>query len=133
MRSTQSLKYPVSPQVVLHSEMELRKIEECKMDCARKFFSKITSDQVKYDARKQLREVYRVGKTRKTNAQLFDETFEQLPSSPIVESGLLWTARASVAANDTSWHSCFAQLLPEFPKVQPLHWQSFQTIPTKST
>lgn len=49
MRSTQSLKYPVSPQVVLHSEMELRKIEECKMDCARKFFSKITSDQVKYD------------------------------------------------------------------------------------
>ena len=31
------------------SSMELRKIEECKMDCARKFFSKITSDQVKYD------------------------------------------------------------------------------------
>lgn len=31
------------------SSMELRKIEECKMDCARKFFAKITSDQVKYD------------------------------------------------------------------------------------
>lgn len=31
------------------SSMELRKIEECKMDCARKFSSKITSDQVKYD------------------------------------------------------------------------------------
>ncbi|XZE20316.1 type III restriction-modification system endonuclease [Pirellulaceae bacterium SH449] len=31
------------------SSMELRKIEECKIDCARKFFSKITSDQVKYD------------------------------------------------------------------------------------
>ena len=30
------------------SSMELRKIEECKMDCARKFFTKITSDQVKY-------------------------------------------------------------------------------------
>lgn len=29
--------------------VEHRKIEECKMDCARKFFSKITSDQVKYD------------------------------------------------------------------------------------
>jgi type III restriction enzyme len=31
------------------SSMELRKIEECKIDCARKFFAKITSDQVKYD------------------------------------------------------------------------------------
>jgi type III restriction enzyme len=31
------------------SFMELRKIEECKIDCARKFFSKITSDQVRYD------------------------------------------------------------------------------------
>jgi type III restriction enzyme len=31
------------------SSMELRKIEECKIDCARKFFTKITSDQVKYD------------------------------------------------------------------------------------
>ena len=31
------------------SSMELRRIEECKIDCARKFFAKITSDQVKYD------------------------------------------------------------------------------------
>ena len=31
------------------SSMQLRKIEECKIDCARKFFYKITSDQVKYD------------------------------------------------------------------------------------
>lgn len=31
------------------SSMELRKIEECKIDCARKFFTKITSEQVKYD------------------------------------------------------------------------------------
>jgi type III restriction enzyme len=31
------------------SSMELRKIEECKIDCARKFFSRITTDQVKYD------------------------------------------------------------------------------------
>src|SRR5690606_33227645 len=31
------------------SSMELRNIEECKIDCARKFFNKITSDQVKYD------------------------------------------------------------------------------------
>ena len=31
------------------SSMELRKIEECKIECARKFFIKITSDQVKYD------------------------------------------------------------------------------------
>jgi type III restriction enzyme len=31
------------------SSMDLRKIEECKIDCARKFFSKITSDRVKYD------------------------------------------------------------------------------------
>ena len=31
------------------SSMDLRKIEECKIDCARKFFRKITSDQVKYD------------------------------------------------------------------------------------
>jgi type III restriction enzyme len=31
------------------SSLDLRKIEECKIDCARKFFSKITSDQVKYD------------------------------------------------------------------------------------
>ena len=31
------------------SSMQLRKIEECKIDCARKFFARITSDQVKYD------------------------------------------------------------------------------------
>lgn len=31
------------------SSMELRKIEECKIDCARSFFKAITSDQVKYD------------------------------------------------------------------------------------
>ncbi|MEI7733033.1 MAG: DEAD/DEAH box helicase family protein [Verrucomicrobiota bacterium] len=31
------------------SSMELRKIEECKIDCARRFFAKITSEQVKYD------------------------------------------------------------------------------------
>jgi len=31
------------------SSMELRKIEECKIECARKFFKGITSDQVKYD------------------------------------------------------------------------------------
>jgi len=31
------------------SSMDLRKIEEVKIKCARKFFAKITSDQVKYD------------------------------------------------------------------------------------
>ena len=31
------------------SSMDLRKIEECKIDCARKFFAKMTSEQVKYD------------------------------------------------------------------------------------
>jgi type III restriction enzyme len=31
------------------SSMELRKTEESKIDCARKFFAKITSDQVRYD------------------------------------------------------------------------------------
>ena len=31
------------------SSMKLRKIEECKINCARKFFQKITSDQVKFD------------------------------------------------------------------------------------
>ncbi len=31
------------------SSMDLRKIEEAKIECARKFFTKITSDQVKYD------------------------------------------------------------------------------------
>ena len=31
------------------SSMELRKIEECKIECARKFFTGLTSDQVKYD------------------------------------------------------------------------------------
>ncbi len=31
------------------SSMELRKIEESKIDCARKFFAGITSEQVKYD------------------------------------------------------------------------------------
>jgi type III restriction enzyme len=31
------------------STLQLRKIEESKIDCARKFFAKITSDQVKYD------------------------------------------------------------------------------------
>ena len=67
-------------------------------------------------------------KVRKMNPQLFDETFEHLPSSPIVESVIQWTARASVAANETSWHSRFAQLLPEFPKAQPLHWQSIETM-----
>jgi len=31
------------------SPMELRKIEECKIDSARKFFTKISSEQVKYE------------------------------------------------------------------------------------
>ena len=31
------------------SSMELRKTEESKIECARKFFAKITSDQVRYD------------------------------------------------------------------------------------
>ena len=31
------------------SSLELRTIEECKIKCAKKFFSKITTDQVKYD------------------------------------------------------------------------------------
>jgi len=31
------------------SSMDLRKIEESKIECARKFFARITSDQVKYD------------------------------------------------------------------------------------
>ncbi len=31
------------------SSLELRDIEKCKIECARKFFTKITSDQVKYD------------------------------------------------------------------------------------
>ena len=31
------------------TSMDLRKIEECKIECARKFFTKIASDQVKYD------------------------------------------------------------------------------------
>jgi type III restriction enzyme len=31
------------------SSMDLRKIEESKIECARKFFAKITSDRVKYD------------------------------------------------------------------------------------
>jgi type III restriction enzyme len=31
------------------SSMELREIEKCKIECARKFFKKITSDQVTYD------------------------------------------------------------------------------------
>jgi type III restriction enzyme len=31
------------------SSMDLRKIEECKIECAKKFFAKITSEQVKYD------------------------------------------------------------------------------------
>lgn len=26
-----------------------RKIEECKIECARKFFTKITSDQIRYE------------------------------------------------------------------------------------
>jgi len=31
------------------SSMQLRKVEEVKIDCARKFFAKISADQVKYD------------------------------------------------------------------------------------
>ena len=31
------------------SSMDLRKIEESKIECARRFFAKVTSDQVKYD------------------------------------------------------------------------------------
>ncbi len=31
------------------SSIQLRKIEECKIDCARKFFAGITTEQVKYD------------------------------------------------------------------------------------
>ncbi len=30
------------------SSMEFRKIQETKIECARKFFSRITSDQAKY-------------------------------------------------------------------------------------
>ena len=29
--------------------LELREIEDCKIQCARKFFAKITSEQVRYD------------------------------------------------------------------------------------
>ena len=31
------------------SSMDLRKIEESKIECARKFFARIGSDQVRYD------------------------------------------------------------------------------------
>jgi type III restriction enzyme len=31
------------------STLDLREIEECKIKCARKFFAKITSEQVKYE------------------------------------------------------------------------------------
>ncbi len=31
------------------STMQLKKIEESKIACARKFFAKITTDQVKYE------------------------------------------------------------------------------------
>jgi type III restriction enzyme len=31
------------------SSLQLREIEKCKIDCARKFFSKITSEQVRYE------------------------------------------------------------------------------------
>jgi Restriction endonuclease len=31
------------------SSLELRAIEQSKIDCARKFFARITSEQVKYD------------------------------------------------------------------------------------
>jgi biotin operon repressor len=31
------------------STLDLREIEDCKIKCARKFFAKITSEQVKYD------------------------------------------------------------------------------------
>ena len=31
------------------SSMDLRKIEDCKIACAKKFFAKITSDQVQYE------------------------------------------------------------------------------------
>ena len=31
------------------SSMELRKIEECKIDCARKYFDQVATDKVKYD------------------------------------------------------------------------------------
>lgn len=34
------------------SSMDLRKIEESKIECARKFFAKLTSEQVKYDVLK---------------------------------------------------------------------------------
>jgi len=30
------------------SSMELRKIEQCRIDCARKFFGRMTSEQVRY-------------------------------------------------------------------------------------
>ena len=59
---------------------------------------------------------------------LFDESFEQLTASPIVESVIQWTARASFAANDTSWHSHFAEILWQLPKVQTQHWQSIETM-----
>jgi type III restriction enzyme len=42
------------------SSLQLRKIEQCKIDCARKFFRKITSDQVKYgvvDSYEKLRQL----------------------------------------------------------------------------
>ena len=31
------------------SSLELREIEKARIDCAKKFFAKISSDQVKYD------------------------------------------------------------------------------------
>jgi len=58
----------------------------------------------------------------------FEESFEQLTSSPIVESVIQWTARAGYAANDTSWHIHFTETLPQLPKVQTQHWQSMETM-----
>jgi uncharacterized protein (TIGR04255 family) len=62
------------------------------------------------------------------NQQQFEEDFPHLPSSPIVESVIQWTARSSFGSHEQAWQDSFKERLREFPTSFPIHSQSIETM-----
>lgn len=60
--------------------------------------------------------------------QQFEEDFPHLPSSPIVESVIQWTARSSFGSHEQAWQGSFKEQLTEFPSSFPIHSQSIETM-----
>jgi hypothetical protein len=65
----------------------------------------------------------------------FEEDFPHLPSSPIVESVIQWTARSAFGSHEQAWQDVFKERLKDFPTVFPIQSQSIETmiVPDVST